>query len=63
VRAGQRLVLAVGGGARELFPDARKPALTVSTGPGLEGSLDLPVTEGTLRFTQQATLPTSLMAR
>jgi predicted acyl esterase len=50
IRAGERLILAVGGGARELFPDARKPVLTVSTGPGVAGALRLPVISGRLRF-------------
>jgi hypothetical protein len=50
IRAGERLILAIGGGARELFPDARMPVLTVSTGPGLAGALHLPVISGRLRF-------------
>jgi predicted acyl esterase len=50
IPAGERLVLAVAGGARELFPDARKPRLTVTTGPGVAGALRLPVLEGHLSF-------------
>lgn len=50
VPAGERLVLAIGGGSIELLPDVRKPLLTVSTGPGMNGSISIPVVEGHLRF-------------
>ena len=42
---GERLVVAIGGGASEIEPDARHPVLTVSG-----GSLTLPVVSGELRF-------------
>lgn len=48
--AGERLVLVVGGGAPFLHPDTDKPAITVRTGDGREGSLLLRVVEGELRF-------------
>lgn len=48
VQAGERLVLAVGGGALEVMPEARNPVLTVHTG-GL-GQVTLPVVEGELAF-------------
>lgn len=51
VPAGQRLVLAIGGEASSVVPSAAKPLLTVSTGPGLAGALELTAVEGTLRFT------------
>lgn len=50
LEAGERLVLAVGGGAMELTPDARLPVLTVTTGGNAQGMLTLPVVEGTLAF-------------
>ncbi len=52
VPAGERLVLAVGGGETFLLPDARKPVLTVHTGPDLEGSVDIVVVDGVLRFAE-----------
>lgn len=48
--AGHRIVLTVGGGHPELFPDPGTAALTVETGPSLEGTLTLPVTEGSVAF-------------
>lgn len=50
VPKGHRLVLAVGGGAHEIVADPLKPVLTISTGPGLAGSVRLPVVRGDLRF-------------
>jgi hypothetical protein len=48
VHKGERIVMAIGGGATEIEPDARHPVLTVSG-----GSITLPVTGGrTLRFTR-----------
>ncbi len=48
LQAGERLVLAVGGGALELTPEVRNPVLTVHTGD--LGQLTLPVVEGELVF-------------
>lgn len=45
LRAGERLVVAVGGGSVELTPDARKPVLTLNG-----GTFRLPVVTGELRF-------------
>jgi hypothetical protein len=45
VHKGQRLVLGVSGGAVELEPDQHHPAITVS-----DGSVELPVVSGQLRF-------------
>jgi predicted acyl esterase len=50
VKAGERLVLAVGGSAIELTPEARYPALTVTTGSDVLGQVTVPVVEGELRF-------------
>jgi uncharacterized protein len=50
IKAGERLVLVVGGGSLELVPDPRQPVLTVSTGPSLVGQITLPVVEGELAF-------------
>ncbi|MBI2078163.1 MAG: CocE/NonD family hydrolase [Euryarchaeota archaeon] len=50
IKAGERLVVAVGGGAMELTPDPRLPVLTVTTGAGAAGQFTVPVVEGTLRF-------------
>lgn len=47
---GERLVLAVGGGSSHLLPDAYQPQLTISTGPGIPGLLELPVVKGRLVF-------------
>jgi hypothetical protein len=55
VEKGRRLILSIGGGSGELQPDQLEPALTVTTGPGVAGSLDLPLVEGRLAF--QAALP------
>jgi putative CocE/NonD family hydrolase len=49
VAAGDRLVLAVAGSA-ELTPDPRLPQLAITTGPGVVGTIDLPIVSGTLRF-------------
>lgn len=46
LKAGERLVLAVGGGALELTPEHRLPVLTVHAG----GRITLPVVEGQLAF-------------
>lgn len=48
--AGHRLVLAIGGGSTALYPDPRKPVLTVSTGQDIPGSVTLPVVAGDLAF-------------
>lgn len=45
LRKGERLVVAVGGGAVELTPDPLHPALTLHA-----GSVHLPVVDGALRF-------------
>jgi uncharacterized protein len=45
LRKGERLVVAIGGGAVELTPDPLHPVLTVHA-----GSVHLPVVEGTLRL-------------
>jgi predicted acyl esterase len=50
IPAGSRLVLAVGAGSAEIEPDPLKPAITISTGSGVPGSLTLPVVEGRLGF-------------
>lgn len=50
ISAGQRLVLAIGGGAERLFPDQLQPTLTVISDPDLPGSLELPIVEGDLEF-------------
>lgn len=50
VNAGERLVLAIGGGAAPLMPRASHPMLTVTTGEGLAGELSFTVVEGTLAF-------------
>jgi putative CocE/NonD family hydrolase len=50
IKAGERFVIAIGGGSTELTPDARKPALTVTTGPSIIGQITIPVVEGTLAF-------------
>jgi predicted acyl esterase len=52
VHAGERLVLAIGGGSLELAPEARKPVLTVHSGPGIIGEISVPVVDGTLRFVE-----------
>lgn len=50
VPAGQRLVLAIGGEAANVLPSPEKPLLTLHTGPGYVGALDLRVVDGELRF-------------
>jgi len=50
VPAGHRLVLFIAGGSGELEPDQFQPALTISTGKKLAGSIKIPVVEGNLRF-------------
>ena len=50
VKAGSRIVVAIGGGSTELTPEARLPALTVTTGVSLTGQVTFPVVEGTLAF-------------
>jgi uncharacterized protein len=47
---GERIVVAIGGGASEVTPDQLKPVITVHTGPGTAGSFTLPVESGELRF-------------
>ena len=47
---GERLVLAIGGGSADLFPDQMQPGLTVSTGRSIAGGLVLPVYEGRIAF-------------
>jgi predicted acyl esterase len=46
VPAGHRLVLGIGGGSIELEPDPLRPRLAITTGPGHEGSISLPVAKG-----------------
>lgn len=48
LREGERLVIAIGGGSVELTPDPLKPVLTVN-----EGSFQLPVVSGELKFAEQ----------
>jgi predicted acyl esterase len=50
VPKGRRLILSIGGGSAELQPDQLQPALTVTTGPGVAGSIELPLVEGRLGF-------------
>jgi predicted acyl esterase len=50
VPAGHRLVLFVAGGSGELEPDQFQPALSVSTGKSIAGSIRIPVVKGELRF-------------
>jgi predicted acyl esterase len=50
LRKGERLVVAIGGGASEITADQLAPVITVHTGPGTAGSFTLPVESGTLRF-------------
>jgi putative CocE/NonD family hydrolase len=50
LKAGERLVVAVGGGAVELTPGPLYATLTVTTGPTVQGSITIPVVEGNLRF-------------
>ena len=47
---GHRLVLALAGGAHEVVADPLKPIITISTGPGVAGSVRLPVVSGALTF-------------
>lgn len=54
IPAGDRLVLTVGGGDEAIAPDARKPVLTVHTGPDTLGEVSLTVVEGELRFEDAA---------
>jgi len=53
LRKGERLVVAIGGGASEITADQLAPVITVHTGPGTAGSFTLPVESGTLRFEPQ----------
>lgn len=50
LKKGERIVVAVGGGAVELTPGPTYPQYTVPTGDGFQGSISIPVIEGTLRF-------------
>lgn len=50
LKKGERLVVAVGGGAVELTPGPMFPVVTVTTGPAVQGEITIPVVEGTLRF-------------
>lgn len=50
LKAGERIVVAIGGGASEVTPDQLKPVITVHTGPGTTGAFTLPVESGNLRF-------------
>ena len=52
LKKGERIVVAIGGGASELTADQLAPVITVHTGPGVPGSFTLPVESGTLRFTE-----------
>lgn len=54
LRKGERIVVAIGGGASELTADQMAPVITVHTGPGIEGSFTLPVESGALRFEPSA---------
>lgn len=51
IPAGNRIVLAIGGGAERLFPDNLQPSLTVISGPDLPGAVELPVIDGEIEFT------------
>lgn len=50
VSAGERLVLAVTGGAVEVSPSPAHPQIVVQTGDSIEATVDLPVVEGQLVF-------------
>ena len=50
LKKGERIVVAIGGGASEVTPDQLKPVITVHTGRGTAGSFTLPVESGELRF-------------
>ena len=50
IRKGERIVVAIGGGASELTADQLKPQITVHTGPGIAGKFTLPIESGRLRF-------------
>lgn len=48
IPAGNRIVLAIGGGSADLLPNEQKPLLIVDTGEDLLGNVELPVVEGEL---------------
>lgn len=50
IHAGERLVLAVGGGSDQLLPDPMQPTLTMRTGQGTDGWIELPAVAGRLRI-------------
>jgi putative CocE/NonD family hydrolase len=50
LKQGERIIVAIGGGASEVTPDQLKPVITVHTGRGTAGSFTLPVESGQLRF-------------
>lgn len=50
LRKGERLVLAVAGDATELFPEVRKPIITVHAGPTDGSTLRLPLVAGALQL-------------
>ncbi len=50
VKAGERLVLGVAGGSTELEFRPDRPVITVVTGGGAEGWIDVPVVEGEIVF-------------
>lgn len=50
VPKGHRLVLFIAGGSGELEPDQFQPAIAISTGRKLAGSIRIPVVKGDLRF-------------
>lgn len=52
IPAGNRIVLAVSGGASSLQPNERQPLLEISTGDDHPGHIDLPVVDGDLTFRQ-----------
>jgi putative CocE/NonD family hydrolase len=52
LKKGERIVVAIGGGASELTVDQLAPLLTVHTGPGIPASFTVPVESGELRFTR-----------
>ena len=49
LRKGERIVVAIGGGASELTADQMAPVITVHTGPGMAGSFTLPVESGAFK--------------
>lgn len=52
IPAGERIVLAIGGGATQLASSKFKPTLTVTTGQDTTGNVQLPIVDGKLAFSQ-----------